>query len=245
MLRIVTWKWYDPKYRWNPYYLYTAHHVNRLYRAVRDNLSLPHEFICLTDDPEGIDSGVRVLPVPTRHAELGGCYRRLWLFSDEARQVIGERIVQIDLDSMVTGDLTPLFDRDDSFVCWCHGYADRRNRSVYCASLLMMTAGVYEAVWETFDPHKSPEIVKDIVGTDQAWFTHVLGPDMPTWGRKDGVYSFRRHFNRGGLDGRNVRLGRMREPPPDCRAIFFHGQFDPSLPEIRSTFPWIDHYWSQ
>lgn len=244
MLKIVCWKWHDPGYRWNRMVRYGPEHVNRLARAVRENLALPHEFVCLTDDDAGIERDlVTVLPVPTRYAEMGMCYRRLWLFSREAREALGRRLVQIDLDCVVTGDLTPLFDRAEDFVVWRTGFSDWRNPDIYCASLLMMTAGAYPHVWDNFDPVEARAVSKRIVGSDQAWFTHVLGPDMPVWTADDGVLSYRRHFHGGALPGRRTRLGKSLEPPANCRIVFFHGPFDPSLPGIHTVFPWIGDYW--
>jgi hypothetical protein len=44
-------------------------------------------------------------------------YRRLWTFSDDAR-LLGDRVMMIDIDAVVTGDLGPLFAPDDDFVGW-------------------------------------------------------------------------------------------------------------------------------
>jgi hypothetical protein len=49
----------------------TAEYVNNLARAVRTHLTLPHRFICFTDDPRGLDEGIEVRSLP---ANLQGGY---------------------------------------------------------------------------------------------------------------------------------------------------------------------------
>ena len=34
---------------------YGADYVNKLFRGVKNNLNLPHKFICFTDDPNELD----------------------------------------------------------------------------------------------------------------------------------------------------------------------------------------------
>ncbi len=43
---------------------YGSEYVNRLYQGVRKHLAQPFRFVCLTDNAEGIDAAVDVLPLP-------------------------------------------------------------------------------------------------------------------------------------------------------------------------------------
>ncbi len=43
--------------------LYGPEYANKLFRGVQRFLSLPHDFVCFTDDPAGLDTGIRVLPI--------------------------------------------------------------------------------------------------------------------------------------------------------------------------------------
>ena len=38
-----------------------AEYANRLYKMVEKNLTVPHRFVCFTDDPTGLDAGIEVL----------------------------------------------------------------------------------------------------------------------------------------------------------------------------------------
>ena len=41
-----------------------ADYVNRLYKMVEKNLTLPHRFVCFTDNSDGILDGVEIRPLP-------------------------------------------------------------------------------------------------------------------------------------------------------------------------------------
>ena len=41
-----------------------AEYVNRLYRMVQKNLTIPHRFVCFTDNSEGLSDGIEVRELP-------------------------------------------------------------------------------------------------------------------------------------------------------------------------------------
>lgn len=242
MLRVVCWLWRDPGYRWNDRFLYTADHVNRLRSMVARNLHMPHEFVCITDTPEGIASDIRVVPYWPDLRDMGCCWSRIKVFAPEMAEVIGPRFVSIDLDCVVTGDLTPLFDRPEDFIIW----QDVDPRQPYCGSMFMMTAGARAQVWTDFDRNLSPERVKagDFIGSDQGWFAECLGPGEAMWTKDDGVLSFRVNIEkRTKMPGRAKRLGHYGGLPDHARIVFFHGPYDPSESAVQDRHPWIQQHW--
>lgn len=196
--------------------------VNVLASMVRRHYQKPHRFTCITDDPKGIDSNIRIVPLWSDYGNLPSaygsrnpsCYRRLKLFSAEAKELIGPRFVSLDLDMVITGDLSPLWDRTDDFIIWKSPTPPPRY--LYNGSMMLMTAGVRKAVWESFHPVKSVQETraKRMFGSDQAWISLKLGPGEKTWDEGDGVYSFRLQINRQSL-------------PDKAKAVIFHGEFDP------------------
>ena len=235
-LTVVSWLWHDPQFRFRDRVTYGPEHVNVLRSMVRRNLSLPHEFVCITDDPAGLDPDIRVIPLWDDLRNLGGCYTRLKAFAPEMAEIIGPRFVWIDIDCVVTGSLDPLFSRTEDFVIWANGIGDP-----YCGSMVMMTAGARPQVWTEFDPIASPRASRDLgyIGTDQGWISACLGTEEATWTAADGVLS-RIHVMGGGLPGRARRMGRARDPK-DARIVFFHGPYDPQ--KLRETIPWIAEHW--
>lgn len=222
MLTFVCWKWQPtPGYRSK----YGPDQVHTLRRMVARHYAKPHRFVCVTDDPTGINSDVEIVPLWNDHAGMiskhgvknPSCYRRLRAFSAEARDWFGDRFVSIDLDMVLVNDVTPLFDRAEDFIIWSNSTMDKRTH--YNGSLWMMTAGARAQVWEDFDPKQSPQLAfrAGCFGSDQAWISYKLGPKEATWGPEDGIYSYRVHIARQ----------RKNQLPADARIVAFHGGTDP------------------
>lgn len=236
-VEFVTFKWKPkPGYRST----FGAEQVNTLRSMLDRNYKGKHRLTCVTDDPEGIDGDVRVLPLWTDYAELpsphGGnnpaCYRRLKLWSREAADIIGPRICAIDLDVVITRDITGIVERPEDVVLW----GDYVNKTThYNGSLQLIRAGSRPEVWEKFDPVHSPKAARaaGFFGSDQAWLCLALGGDMPRWRYADGVVSFRIHCQN--------YIGRAL---PSCaRVVFFHGQHDPWDPWVQDRYEWVrEHY---
>lgn len=243
MLDVVTCRWRPkPGYRST----FPAEAVNVLQRSIARNYPHPHRFTCLTDDPEGIDtSAVRIIPMWDDWADVPNpsssknpsCYRRLRLFSPEMREVIGPRFVVLDLDTVVTGDLTGIFQRKEPFVIWGGQRTDPRwpgSYNWYNGSLWMMDAGARAQVFETFDPAHSPRAAHNAGcrGSDQGWIAHCLGPNEATFTDADGVYSYRVHvLPAGGVLPSNARL------------VMFHGKHDPWQREVQQQHAWVREHW--
>lgn len=235
MISVVCWKWlpltgYRSKFE--------SEHVNTLRNMVERHFHHPHEFVCITDDPNGIDPRVRIIPlwkdlsaVPSPHGGVSpSCYRRLKAFSSEMRDIIGPRFVSVDLDVVITGDVTPLWLRNDDFVIW----GDQLRTTPYNGSMWMMNAGAREQVWKDFKPEESPQktFKAGFLGSDQAWISYCLGPRERKWTTKDGVYAYRTDIRR--------HRGQL---PEGARMVFFQGHTDPWMPVARKACPWIDEHY--
>lgn len=214
--------------------------VNVLASMLRRNYTKPSRVICVTDDPAGIDSSVEIVPLWNDYASVpsphGGrnpsCYRRLKLFARDAGETFGERIVSIDLDCVITGNIEPLFAGNEDFRM----AGDTAKRTPYNGSLMMLRTGAHPDVWEAFNPTTSPQKGRRLgyVGSDQAWIGAALGPNRPKWTRADGVYSFRNQIAPPNGNG---------QLPQDAKVILFHGHRDPWGPGMGQRFPWIAaHY---
>lgn len=234
MLTVCCWKWKGPAaYRSQ----FSAEHVNVLARMVARHYARPHRFVCITDDAEGIDPAIGIVPLWSDFADIPSphgvgnpsCYRRLKAFAPEMRDVLGARFVWLDLDCVVTGDLGPLLDRPEDFITW----GDTNPRNSVNGSMVMMTAGARAQVYDQFDPKLSPDLTRRVghFGSDQAWISRVLGQGEARWGVADGIYSYRVHLKpkRGVL-------------PDNARIVFFHGQVDPWSAEAQ-RLGWVRDNW--
>lgn len=235
-LRVVTWLWKPiPRYRSD----FNAERVNMFYKMIARHLHMPYEPVCITNMPQGIDPGIRIIPLWDDLCEVasphGGktpsCYRRLKAFAPEMEQIIGPRFISMDLDVVIIDDITPLLSRTEDFIIW--GSVLRTTQ--YNGSMWMMNAGARKEVWEDFDPITSPikTLKAGLHGSDQAWFCYRLGKLEAQWTpEKDGVYAWRSDIKR-----RRYKL------PDDARIVFFQGNCDPWEPYPQQMSPWIkDHY---
>ena len=88
----VCWKWKTPGYRSQ----FTAEHVNILYRMIQRNYQNDFELCCITDDSEGINKDIRIIPLWDDLRDVARCTVRLKAFSEEAAEIIGPRFCSID-----------------------------------------------------------------------------------------------------------------------------------------------------
>lgn len=222
MLSFVTWLWASQSgdHRYN----FDATCVNTLFKMVDRHYAAPHRNICVTNLPKGIDSSIEIVKDREDFAGVGNpngwhnpiCYRRLRAFAPDARAFFGERLVSLDLDMVITGDLRPLFDRPEDFVVW--GQSDFPRRQFCNGSLWMLQTGAHTDVWTDFDPRMSPHVAKraGCKGSDQGWLSYKLGKTAATWGEQDGVYSYRVHC-----------APRKNQLPQNARVVAFHGARKP------------------
>lgn len=261
MLKVVTFKWTKPGYRST----FGAEHVNTLARMVARHYPDPHQVVCVTDDPDGIDSAVEVIPLWGDAARLKNpswpsgpsCFRRLKVFSKWFADTIVDRFVVLDLDVVITGDLRPLWNRSEGFVIW-----KPNHRGVpMCGSMFMVRPGTHQHIWDTFDASLSPQLAtrEGYKGSDQAWISYCLRGESAHWTSRDGVYGYRDDINKV-MPRKNVSRilvpERLRKnlPPPapdikrgelpkDARIVIFPGKPDPWDPEAIKASPWIEEHY--
>ena len=204
-LTVLTWLWRQNRSR----FVYTADHVNIWAKAVRANTSMDIELACVTDVPEGIDSSIRIIPLPQEFdyqvaqwridRGLPQCFRRVSMFSPKAADTFGERFVSMDLDAVILSNLDHVFGCKDDFRMLKGGSGSRP----YNGSLLIMTAGARSQVYTKFTPKAAEKACAKYVGSDQAWISYCLG-----WGEKiftrdeHGIYFLSRGVFRRAIPGK-------------------------------------------
>lgn len=208
----------------NGFRSYKPEHVNILANAIGYFDRDPHKFICVTDETEGFSPAVTVMPMPSAAKALGhlqapqgkdfpASYRRMWCFSEEAK-CLGERIMLLDVDAMVVGDLRPLWKADADFVGWRPMSIWGRENRIGGGTWLLKT-GTLTWLWDRFiaDPVKLIEETRAIGwnGSDQAILSRFLPGRYPTWPQMCGIY--------GAQDG----VFTWDLPPKDARIVHFNG----------------------
>ena len=116
---------------------YSADYVMKLKRAVERHLTVPHKFVCLTDDPDSVDCNT--LPIPLN---LPGWWGKLALFSD----LISERILFFDLDTILVGNIDEFASYQGDLAIIRPFYRD----SGFASGVLNIGPGVHPHIWDRF-----------------------------------------------------------------------------------------------
>ncbi len=236
MINFVCWKWQNldgsPARRKDIYF--TDDHVNRLRSMIERNLKAPFKLHCITDNGNGIDARVNVIPLWDEYREMGGCYTRLKMFHPSMADLIGPDFFSIDLDTVIMGDITPLVTEaraNHEFKIW----GDTSPGTPYNGGFQYLKAGTRAKVYNDFDPRRAVGLRKELgyIGTDQAWIAACLGSNEAKWSTDDGVYSFRVHYK---------NIGRF-ELYGNETIVFFHGSSDPSKESTQQLAGWIGQHW--
>jgi hypothetical protein len=219
--------------------LYTADDVFRLRSMVDRNMTLPHDWVCVTDRPELFEgTGIRPVPFePTTHVP-GKLFDKVELFHPNLAAKIGSRVLNFDLDVVITGSLDEIAGRREPVVLWRNpsrvpwdrpeGISTRRAR--YNASLVLITAGACAKVWKAYDAGYAPRAF----GTDQDFISAVMGDDVPYWAQEHGVYRYARD------DG--LAHGVREVLPENARIVFFPGSNGKITPAVEERCPWISTF---
>ena len=146
---------------------YSSDYVSRLQAGVRRHLRRPHTFVCLTDQPWALRD-VATIPIQGP-GDLPGWWSKVKLF-DHTLGWSG-RVLYLDLDSLVVGDLDPLLDFDASFALLPHGgsFQGRAGLKVvprFNSSVMVWDAGAWAPsdLWTDW----TPGVARRLWG-DQDW----------------------------------------------------------------------------
>ena len=214
---------------------YTPDDVRLLQRMVARHLTVPHQFAVITDHPDAFaEDDIRAIPIDRATHVPGTCFVRLMTFHPQGKEMIGDKVLQLDLDTIIVGNIDHLLAREeDDLVLWRNPTINpkRPGRSFYNTSILLHRCGSIPEVWETFIGMGAG--ARRTVKDDQWFLSDVFGPHMPYFdGARDGVYRLARADTPGsGVDG--------DLPKNACVVTFPGSEGKPSDPAIVARNPWI------
>ncbi len=236
--------------------LYGPDYVNVLYRAVSDHLKVPFRFVCLTDNSEGLDAGVEHFPIPDMGLGAGkfafGGWPKLSVFQQDLYGLRG-RCLFIDLDSIIVGDLQPMFEATGEIVVireWKR-FADyfRKWQVNGATGVFTFTLGSQSYLLEKF--LSDPEAATTDFRSEQRFVT-AYARDMHFWPHP-WVISFKRHLLAAPLLNRFIK---PKSPEAAVKIVAFHG--DPRPIDVvpdkgqtwgkwsrygRGAVPFVRDYW--
>ena len=221
---------------------YSADYVNKLYSMVQRHCTLDIEFVCLTDNAEGINPNVTILLLPNY---LHGWWCKPYMFSSNLP--LKGKVLYMDLDVVISNNIDKLFKFTDSWATIRDFTRKMRPTwKKYNSSVVMFEAGSLNNFWLDFIDNQK-EYQRKFHG-DQDWLYDVaertghyavLYPD--TWilswkweirRSKDLQYKMPR-------GARKLRTVENVQPPKDCAICVFHGDPNPH----NCDDPWVIENW--
>ena len=208
--------------RWGQ--LYSAEYVNVLFRACQRHIHGTFQFVCLTDDSQGLADGIESYPIPdiglAPQHYLYGAWPKLTVFLNDLYGLSG-RALFIDLDSVVCGSLDEMFESTGPLVGIDVG---KRWRNPTAAAVPRLGTGVFAFDLGTLSValNEITEARDEVIARDRLEQTYLARQidDLHYWPR-DWVLSFKYHLHRRFGIG---LIKKHRLPPPKSKIIAFHGK---------------------
>ncbi|AMM26188.1 glycosyltransferase [Variovorax sp. PAMC 28711] len=207
---------------------YGPEYVNRLYAMVRRHLTGNFNFVCLTDDSQGIRPEVQCLPIPSLDLNLApgqrdGAWKKLTTFTGDLHGLRGTALF-LDVDVVIVGSLDNFFTQPGEFLIirdyprfWRFGKRITGNSSVYRFQL-----GAHADVLANFRAHLDD--VQATYRNEQAYLSDYLHKQGKLGYWPEGwCPSFKYH----GIPLFPANLWREPFVPEGARIVIFHGECNP------------------
>ena len=213
---------------------YGRDYVERLRNMVARHLTVPYEFVCLTDDPTHID-GVRNIVMPVQS------YSRLWwhkVHMFDPSLGIRNKILYFDLDVVIHANIDKLVEFEDNslygirdFNRKFHASWDRLN-----SSAMSWVGGEHSDIWFKFNDNSSA--VTQRMPGDQDWIWATAKDRIKYW-PDNWIMSYKWEI-RGREElvtqGSKKKFVEVKDPyvPSDCSVTVFHGE--PKPQDVQDKF---------
>ena len=217
---------------------YPALYVNRLRSMVQRHLSHSHDFVCLTEDPAGLEADIGTLPLPEGYA---GFWNKISLFRRDLFEP-GRTALYFDVDLVIVGPLDFLLDGSaDLAIVRAFGANHGFNSSV-----MRIRSGALPHVYERFAADAEAIVASGRYAGDQNWIFRQV-PDAALFppGR---IVSYKRDMNSHVLlMAKKLRLDfpwlkaprwMTVSPPEGASIVVFHGKPDPEDVMDAPYGPW-------
>lgn len=180
---------------------FSAEYVNRMRAQVEKYLTVPHEFWCFTDNPEGIDSGTNLYPIEQLWGNRAkfvdsvphGGYGNLVIFSKDFP--LKGHILYLDLDTIILKNIDELItygEKSEFTAIWDWWSKD------WNGSVNLFEAGFRPQLWEYATP----------IDNGQKWFLKMIS-HAQAW-PVEWCKSYKAHY----------LTGQMTD---ECKILVYHG----------------------
>ena len=207
---------------------YGPEYVNVLYSMVKRHTSIPIEFICFTEKPQGIDPGVQIRPIPL-HPQIKGWWYKPMFFNPGLN--FSGPALYMDLDIIIFRNIDNLFSYKPGEFCVIRDFnrAIQSNWDRMNSSIFRLNPGQHKVVYERF--MQDPEYHAKRYHGDQDWLYANVKSQFNFW-PDEWIQSYK--WEMRGRPEMNRTSGRrnfaMKGEPtilPETSIAVFHGDPNP------------------
>ena len=221
---------------------YSAEYVNKLYNGVKRNLTVPFEFVCYTEDKQGIDPAIRIEPIPLL-AGVTGCWYKPMFFNPELG--LNGTILFFDLDVVVFRNIDKLFTYEPMKFCIIRDFNRHviRNYNKFNSSVFRLNTGMHSEVYTNF--MKDPNIPIRRYHGDQDWIRITVSDGTYEYWPDEWIQSYKWEMRSKPKFNNMPRGHRDFETNGDpvvknaTSVAVFHG--DPLMHNCKD--PWVNNNW--
>ena len=212
--------------------LFGPEYVNRLYSGVRRNIEAKVNFFCMTENADGLHPDIKVLPLPVEPfadpmnaalavANRQGAMRKTSLFRSGLIPDLEGPLLGFDLDVVITGDLTPIWDMAPGKVVMRHDWIEaRKGRPTGHGSVFRFDPAHHGYLYTDLAENPYAEVEK-ARGSEQRYTSHkAMDRGDFEYIPGDLVVSFKH----GCLDFVPINYLRSPRLPNNARVVCFHGR---------------------
>jgi hypothetical protein len=127
---------------------YSADYVNKLYNMTQRHLTVPHRFVCFTEDSTGLNTNIEIRSLP-HDSSIKGWWWKTYLFKADHFDK-GDINLFFDLDIVIVNNIDKLVTYPGTFL----GFEDPgkiySRTSRLNSSVMRWTTGEYSDIWQTY-----------------------------------------------------------------------------------------------
>ena len=157
---------------------YPAKYVNVLKNMVSRHTSVPYQFHCLTEDPNGLDPDINVIKLPN-DPWIKSWWSKLWMFSPEFP--LKGNVLFFDLDVVIFNNIDELFTHGKNKLQIIRDFNRCRIKDwkLSNSSVMRWEPGTLNYLYEEFK-NNSARVMQQNHG-DQDWITKRAKDDINWW----------------------------------------------------------------
>jgi hypothetical protein len=204
---------------------------------VNRHLSIPHEFVCITDNSSGFNRHIKVIDLKTVDSIKGWWYKP-FVFSEELD--LQETVLFLDLDIIIFDSIDKLFEYEPNKFCAIKGFSKHNNEGINSSCFRFNRSDYYHLYEEYIENHE--DIISSNKG-DQDWLGNQI---EPAYWPKEWIQSFKldlmkypQYISKKNPNTFKYFLMANPQPHKNASIAVFHGKPNPH--EIEHV--WCKTHW--